>query len=77
MTGILGGCYKKRGTDGGADTSLYAEKAVTFKYTAVVEGADGEDGEDGEDHEGHDHSEDSAFAYSVAGAVLATAALAF
>ncbi len=54
---------------------MYAEKAVTFKYTAVVEGADGEDGDESED--GDDQSEDSAFAYSVAGAVLATAALAF
>ncbi len=73
--GVLGGCYKKRGADGAKDTSLYAEKAITFKFTeAVAESADGGDGGDG--GAGAD-GEDSAFAYSMAGVVLATAALAF
>jgi len=76
FTGTLGACYKKRGAAGADDTSLYAQKAIEFKYTKFVEPADGD--EDHSDHEGHDHDdEDSAFAYSMAGVVLATAALAF
>ncbi len=85
FTGTLGACYKKRGAAGADDTSLYAQKAIEFKYSEFVEPADGGDGgkggdDDHSDHEGHDHDhdgEDSAFAYSMAGVVLATAALAF
>ncbi len=79
FTGTLGACYKKRGGEGVDDTSLYAQKAIEFKYSEFVEPADGGD-DDHSDHEGHDHDhdgEDSAFAYSMAGVVLATAALAF
>lgn len=83
FVGTLGACYKKRGAAGADDTSLYAQKAIEFKYSEFVEPADGGDGgkggdDDHSDHEGHDHDgEDSAFAYSMAGVVLATAALAF
>jgi len=69
FTGILGGWYKKRGADGADDKALAAEVPITFKFTEYVEDTDGGDGGDG--------GEDSAFAYSMAGVALATAALAF
>ena len=72
FTGVLGGWYKKRGADGADDKALAAEVPITFKFTEYVEDADGGDGGDG----GKD-GEDSAFAYSMAGVALATAALAF